>query len=156
MIQFGSQTRKAFAVAGVMGAAVLAGCSGEAIGDSEAPAPSASQGAGPAQTPATNTATGTYVDGTYTAEGAYQTPESIEQIEVTLTLQRGSITDVVVTGDPQRPDSVRYQGEFIEHIADEVVGRSIDEIDVHRVAGSSLTSGGFNMAVEKIRQQAAG
>ena len=37
----------------------------------------------------------------------------------------------------------------------EVVGKSIDEISVSRVAGSSLTSGGFNHAIETIKAEAA-
>jgi hypothetical protein len=34
------------------------------------------------------------------------------------------------------------------------VGKNIDELNVSKVAGSSLTSGGFNQAVEKIKQEA--
>ena len=40
-------------------------------------------------------------------------------------------------------------------IADEVVGVALDDLNVSRVAGSSLTSGGFNQAVESIKEQAA-
>ena len=39
---------------------------------------------------------------------------------------------------------------------DVVVGQDIDEISVSRVAGSSLTSGGFNRAIEEIKAEAAG
>lgn len=98
---------------------------------------------------------GTYADGTYTAEGAYQTPESVESVSVTLTLADGVVTDVTVTGDPQARESEQYQAQFIAGIADEVVGVSIDDLDVDRVAGSSLTSGGFNEAVEAIKEQAS-
>ena len=38
------------------------------------------------------------------------------------------ITDVEVTGDPQKRESEQYQGEFIGGIADVVVGQDIDEI----------------------------
>ncbi|MGO1853500.1 MAG: FMN-binding protein, partial [Microbacteriaceae bacterium] len=99
---------------------------------------------------------GDYVDGTYTAEGSYQTPETVEQISVTLTLEAGVVSDVEVTGDPQARETEQFQGQFIDGIADEVVGVSIDELNVSRVAGSSLTSGGFNGAVEDIKGQAAG
>jgi len=74
---------------------------------------------------------------------------------VTLTVADGLVTDVEVTGDPQARESEQYQGEFIGGIADEVVGKSLDDIEVSRVAGSSLTSGGFNEAVESIKEQAA-
>ncbi|WP_194421933.1 FMN-binding protein [Microbacterium abyssi] len=134
--------RKGAAVAGIAGMLVLAGCSGAA--DAEPPADSGA-----------STGSGTYVDGTYTAEGSYQTPETVEQISVTLTLESGIVADVEVTGDPQARETEQYQGQFIAGIAEEVEGRPIDELDVSRVAGSSLTSGGFNAAVEDIKDQAA-
>lgn len=74
---------------------------------------------------------------------------------MTLTLADGVVTDVEVTGDPQAPETEEYQGQFIAGIADVVEGKSIDELNVSRVAGSSLTSGGFNDAVESIKEQAA-
>lgn len=100
-------------------------------------------------------ATGGYADGTYTAEGAYSTPETLEQISVTVTLEGGVITDVEVVGNPQKSESAEHQAEFIGGIAEVVVGKSIDEIQVSRVAGSSLTSGGFNQAIETIKAEAA-
>ena len=95
--------------------------------------------------------TPSYTDGTYTAEGSYATPESVETISVTVTLEDDVITDVQVTGDPQARESEEYQGKFIGGISDAVVGQDIDEISVSRVAGSSLTSGGFNKAIEDIK-----
>ena len=97
-----------------------------------------------------------YEDGTYTAEGTYSTPESVETISVTVTLENDVITAVEVTGNPSKPESKVYQGKFIGGIADEVVGKDIDEISVSRVAGSSLTSSGFNDAIETIKDDAAG
>ncbi|REJ04300.1 FMN-binding protein [Microbacterium bovistercoris] len=130
-------TRTVTALAGAAGVLLLAGCSGAAdaeSGDSAAPAE--------------------YTDGTYTAEGSYQTPETVEQVSVTLTLTDGVVSDVEVTGDPQASETEQYQGQFIGGIAAEVEGKNIDELEVDRVAGSSLTSGGFNQAVEKIKEQA--
>ena len=60
-----------------------------------------------------------------------------------------------VTGDPQKQESEEYQAKFIGGIAEAVVGQDIDEISVSRVAGSSLTSGGFNQAIEAIKADAA-
>jgi uncharacterized protein with FMN-binding domain len=97
-----------------------------------------------------------YADGTYTAQGTYATPETVETISVTVTLQDDTITAVEVVGDPQKSESEEYQGEFIGGIAAEVVGKDIDQLSVSRVAGSSLTSGGFNSAIEEIKQQAMG
>ncbi|MCK6067714.1 MULTISPECIES: hypothetical protein [Microbacterium] len=125
------------ALAGVVGLAGLSGC-----------ASSGAQAGAPSEDIA-------YTDGTYTAEGSYRTPETTETIEVTITLADDVITAVEVVGDPQAPQSVQYQGRFIGGISDEVVGRDIDEISVSRVAGSSLTSGGFNDALETIKAEAA-
>lgn len=140
-----SFARKGAAVAGVAGLLVLAGCSGDADAEGDAESDAADSG----------TTTGEYTDGTYTAEGSYQTPETVETISVTLTLADGVVTEVEVTGDPQAPETEQFQGQFIDGIDEEVVGVAIDDIDVDRVAGSSLTSGGFNAAVDDIKEQAA-
>ncbi len=128
--------RTGTAFAGLTGALLLVGCSGAA--DAEQP----------------SEANGSYEDGTYTAEGSYQTPETVETVSVTLTLEDSVVTEVEMSGDPQAPETERFQGQFIDGIADEVVGKHLDELDVDRVAGSSLTSGGFNQAVDAIKEQA--
>ena len=95
-----------------------------------------------------------YTDGTYEATGSYQSPNGTESVDVTITLENDVITSVEVVGNGESPDSKRYQGEFIDGIAAEVEGVDIDDISVDRVGGSSLTSGGFNDAVEDIKAQA--
>ena len=137
MIRIPEPARRGAAVASVVGVIALAGCSGTA--EAEAPVGESVD----------------YADGTYTAEGSYQTPETIETISVTLTIEDNAVAAVEVTGDPQARETEQYQGQFIDGIAEEVVGVAIDELDVSRVAGSSLTSGGFNDAVEDIKEQAA-
>ena len=149
-----TSVRTGSALLGIAGLFVLAGCSstGDAAdasnGTEETSGSSSSSSSG-------GDASGTYTDGTYTADGSYQTPETVEEITVTLTLADGVVTEVEVTGDPKAPETERYQGEFIDGIADEVGGTPIDELNVSRVAGSSLTSGGFNDAVASIKEQAA-
>lgn len=144
--------RKGSAVLGVAGLLVLAGCSGST--DAGSPATDGTD-TGSTSSTDSSTASGDYQDGTYTAEGSYQTPETVESISVTLTIADGVVEDVEVTGDPQARESEQYQGQFIDGISDEVVGKSLDDLNVSRVAGSSLTSGGFNQAVESIKEQAA-
>lgn len=97
---------------------------------------------------------GTYADGTYTATGSYVSPGGQESIEVTLTLTSDVVSAVEVVSNADNPNSVRYQGEFISGIEDVVVGVPLDELEVDKVAGSSLTSGGFNQAVETIKGEA--
>ncbi len=93
-------------------------------------------------------------DGTYQAGGGYQSPNGPETIEVSLTITNGVIEEVSVTPGATSSTSKRYQGDFAGGIAAEVVGKSLDEVDVTRVAGSSLTSGGFQEALATIRQDA--
>ena len=147
-----TSVRKGAALAGVAGLLVLAGCSGTADAEDQSTDTGTDSST---ESTDSGAATGDYTDGTYTTDGSYQTPETVEKISVTLTIADGLVEDVEVTGDPQAPETERYQGEFIDGIADEVVGKSLDEIEVSRVAGSSLTSGGFNDAVESIKEQAA-
>ncbi|PTT16180.1 hypothetical protein DBR36_13420 [Microbacterium sp. HMWF026] len=145
------------ALLGVAGIATLAGCAGGATG---AAAPAESAAAPAASSPAStgaaagSSASGTYKDGQYEATGQYATPESVETVDVTLTIAGDTVTAVEVTGDPQAAESRRYQSEFIGGIQDEVVGKKLDEISVSKVAGSSLTSGGFNKAVDAIKTEA--
>ena len=145
--------RKGSAILGVAGLLVLAGCSGNADAESASTDDSGTDTS--TQSSDSGTAGGDYKDGTYTADGSYQTPETVETISVTLTIADGVVEDVEVTGDPQARETEQYQGQFIDGISDEVVGKSLDELNVSRVAGSSLTSGGFNEAVDSIKEQAA-
>jgi uncharacterized protein with FMN-binding domain len=141
--------RAGAALSAVAGVALLAGCA-PASSDAAEDTPTQSD-----STASTGSDAASYADGTYSAEGSYQTPESVETITVTVTLEDDVITAVEVTGDPQKRESEQYQGEFIGGIAEVVEGQDIDEIQVSRVAGSSLTSGGFNDAIEKIKAEAA-
>lgn len=144
--------RAGAAVAAVAGVVLLAGCSpaagdaGEDTGNDTGSSGGSTSG---------DSGSGSYADGTYTADGSYNTPESVETITVTVTLESDVVTAVEVTGDPQKSESEQYQGQFIGGISDVVVGQDIDEISVSRVAGSSLTSGGFNQAIEAIKAEAA-
>lgn len=133
--------RAAFALGGLSVAATLVGCT---------PA-SAPASPGAAEAP---TSTGSYADGEYSATGEYQSPGGAESIEVTVTLGGNVVTEVTVAGNATAGNAVRYQGEFEEGIAAEVVGVNIDELAVDKVAGSSLTSDGFNAAIEQIKADA--
>lgn len=95
-----------------------------------------------------------YKDGTYSADGTYVSPNGTETVGVELTLASGTVTAVNITQHPSNPNTRKFQGEFAGGIASQVVGKSIDELKVSKVAGSSLTSGGFNQAVEKIKSEA--
>ncbi|CAN5301499.1 hypothetical protein BH09ACT5_BH09ACT5_11120 [soil metagenome] len=152
-----STTKNPTAIALLGGLALvgaLAGCS--------TPAPGADSGAadpgspGSSDSPDTPTLAGGYTDGTYTESGSYNAPSGTETVDVTVTLADDVITSVEVVGHATDPQAKQHQGEFASGIAAVVVGKSIDEIKVDRVGGSSLTSGGFNKAIDAIKVDAAG
>lgn len=95
-----------------------------------------------------------YADGTYTADGSYQSPNGTESIGVTLTIADDVVTAVEIETRPTNPTTSQFQSLFAEGIADEVVGVDIDQLDVTVVSGSSLTSGGFREAVATIKADA--
>ncbi|HEY5880015.1 MAG TPA: FMN-binding protein, partial [Nakamurella sp.] len=98
--------------------------------------------------------TSTYTDGTYTATGTYTSPGGTEEVTVTLTIADDVITAATAEGGATRPPSSQYQGEFVDNFAALIIGKDIDEVSLDKVAGSSLTSGGFNAAVETIKSDA--
>lgn len=96
----------------------------------------------------------TYTNGTYTASGTYNSPGGNESLDVTVTLEDDTITSVDIAPGANHPTSVQFQDSFISGIAELVVGVSLDDADVDFVAGSSLTSRGFNQALDEIKGQA--
>jgi len=148
-------------VAGLSLAGTVAGCAPSA----QQPAsqqPTAQETSAAASTPAAPAAGSSaggssaagYQDGTYSADGQYNSPNGLETVGVELTLANGTVSGVQITEHPSNPNTRKFQGEFKSGIAAQIVGKSLDEIKVSKVAGSSLTSGGFNQAVEQIKAQA--
>ena len=102
------QLRVGAAAASVAGIALLAGCSGTTATPTETkaadvettaaatPAPDATADGGAAASDSV------YTDGTYTAEGSYSTPESVEKITVTVAVADDIVTSVKVTGNPHQ------------------------------------------------------
>ena len=131
-------------IAGLSLAGSAAGCApGQATGTpGTSAAPSAAAGSA------------SYKDGTYSADGNYVSPNGTETVGVTVTLAGGAVSDVQITQHPSNPNTRKFQGEFAGGIQSQIVGRNLNEIKVSKVAGSSLTSGGFNQAVEKIKSEA--
>lgn len=142
-------------IAGLSLAGTVAGCAPSAQQPAAQEAPSTtSETAVPGSSALASSGAG-YKDGTYTAEGNYKSPNGTETVGVQLTLANGTVSAVEVTPHPSNPNTKKFQGQFAGGIAEQIVGKSLDEIKVSKVAGSSLTSGGFNQAVEDIKTQAA-
>lgn len=95
-----------------------------------------------------------YKDGTYTQTGDYVSPGGPETVEVTVTLAGGKVSDVTFTGQATRPISKEKQADFAANYKAMVIGKSIDEVELTKVSGSSLTPKGFNDAIEKIKTEA--
>ena len=117
-----------------------------------------------ATTPATSQATDTssnttpsvaHKDGTYDATGTYISPGGQESIAVELTLENNVITTISATPKAASGESSQYQSEFISGYKGLVVGKNINDVKLSRVAGSSLTSTGFNDAIEQIKTESA-
>jgi uncharacterized protein with FMN-binding domain len=105
-------------------------------------------------TSANTTNTATFKDGTYKATGSYTSPGGNESITISVTLKDGVVTDTSATSGANDPTAKQYQNEFIAGYKDQVVGKKINAIKLSRVSGSSLTSQGFNSAIQQIEQQA--
>lgn len=110
----------------------------------------------PAAQAGTPAPSGSYADGEYSASGSYIPPSNqTEEVDVTLTLENNVVTALTVNTSGNNPTSKQYQRKFTSGVQEQVVGRNINELDVHKVAGSSLTSSGFNKALDTIRAEAA-
>jgi len=95
-----------------------------------------------------------YKDGSYTADGAYQSPAGGEGVTVSLTVKNDIVTDAMFSGDATHKKSIAMQAAFAEGFKEQVVGKSLDEVSVGVVNGSSLTGEGFMAAVTKIKSEA--
>ncbi|WP_142060726.1 FMN-binding protein [Pseudarthrobacter sp. B4EP4b] len=145
-------------IAGLSLAGTVAGCAPSAAEGTPA-APGGNAAETSAATPSGGTSSlassgSTYKDGTYSADGNYVSPNGTETVGVELTLAGDTVTGVNITQHPSNPNTRKFQGQFAGGIAAQIVGKNIDELNVSKVAGSSLTSGGFNQAVDKIKQEA--
>lgn len=134
---------------------LTAACGGESD-DSTSESGSSSESTTDAAEDTSSDVATTYTAGDYTAEGSYQTPGGQQSVEVEVTLaEDGTISAVTVTPQADGGNSEQFQKKFAGGIADEVVGTKIDDLDVSKVSGSSLTSGGFNAAIDEIKDEAA-
>ena len=102
----------------------------------------------------TSTSTADYKDGTYKATGSYSSPGGLESIDLTVTIKDGVITDTSLVTNAKSGDAKNYQAEFASAYKGLIVGKDVERVTLSRVAGSSLTSNGFNRALEQIRTDA--
>jgi len=97
----------------------------------------------------------TYKDGEYTETGNYVAPSGPDHLNIKVTLKDNKITNVALATPTTNPTSQHYQGLFVEGLKKEIVGKDISSIpNLSRLNGSSLTAGGFNEALAKIKTDA--
>ncbi|MFT5831666.1 MAG: hypothetical protein ACI9SY_000033 [Candidatus Paceibacteria bacterium] len=90
---------------------------------------------------------------TYVAEASYFTPRRKEHdIAVTVELEGSTIVAANVTYDGGPAATPAHSG-FDGAYAAEVIGQDINDVELSRTGGASLTSVAFNEAVAEIRAQ---
>lgn len=110
----------------------------------------------PEQTGSTNsTSSKTYKDGEYAATGTYTSPGGQESVTVHVTVKDNVVTDTSLDQHANNPDTQEYQADFASGYKQLVVGKPLDSIRLSHVSGSSLTSQGFNAALDRIKDQAS-
>ena len=126
-----TSVRKGAAIVGVAGLLVLAGCSGTADAED-----SSTGDTGTSTHHGVQRSVGRRLDRRLHRRhlhGRRLVPDARDgrgSVSVTLTIADGVVTDVEVTGDPKARETEQYQGQFIDGISDEVVGKSLDDLKV--------------------------
>lgn len=100
------------------------------------------------------TLTSSYKDGTYTATSNYYVPHGYENIQVSLTIKDGVVTDSSITNSESDRDSAAYQEDFASQYKNYVIGKSVSGLKLQVTAGASDTTQGFNDAVSQITAKA--
>lgn len=96
-----------------------------------------------------------YKDGTYSATGTYLSPGGRESIQLTVTIKDGVIASTAIKNNATDLEAKEHQELFSGHYKELIVGKKISEVEsLSRVAGSSLTSNGFNNALSQIKDDA--
>jgi hypothetical protein len=138
--------------------AVLAGCASTTSADTSSrtsvDSSSESSSTGSSATSASDDTT-SYRDGTYSADSTYAAPGGDDEIAVSITVKSNTITALKVTTVAAHDVGIRYAAQFEGTISSVAVGKSLATLSVSNVAGSSLTSEGFNSALATIRTEAA-
>lgn len=97
-----------------------------------------------------------YKDGTYTASANYSVPHGYQNsISVSITVSNGSITAASATHSTSDRESAEYTDVFDSSLSSKVVGQSLSGASFSRIGGASLTTDGFQTALETVMNEAA-
>ena len=144
--------KKMLSAAAAASVMLLTAACGSGSDDAASDPPSAS--ATSSTDDSSNASATAYKDGDYDAEASYSNPAGQSKVKVALTLADNKITKITVTPEAENSTSKQFQTKFASGISAAVVGKSIDELNVSKVSGSSLTSTGFNAAIDDIKADA--
>lgn len=95
-----------------------------------------------------------YKNGIYSVIVDYSTPDGIEKIGVSLTVQNDMVVGSQFTDLSKDKKSKQYNRLFGQNYVSQVNGKPLDSIMLSNVSGASLTTQAFNNAVDQIRVQA--
>jgi uncharacterized protein with FMN-binding domain len=147
------------AMIGMVAAAIVALNHKDSVSNTAAmgttPTSTASPSTSVSTTPAATAASGSYKDGTYTANTSYFTPDGQEDAKLTITIANNIVTASNFSEQALSGEGERYQNRFDSNYKSEVVGQKVSDIQLSRVAGASLTTDGFMQALQQIQQNAA-
>lgn len=146
------------AMIGMVAAAIVALNHKDSVSNTAAmnnSATTASPSTSSSTTPATTTTSGSYKDGTYTANTSYFTPDGQEDAKLTITIANNVVTASDFNEQALSGEGERYQNRFDSNYKSQVVGQKVSDIQLSRVAGASLTTDGFMQALQQIQQNAA-
>lgn len=146
--------KKMLSAAAAASVMLLTAACGSGSDDASSDKPDTSSSSASSSDDTSDASAATYQDGDYDAEGTYSNPSGESKVEVEVTLADNKITEVTVTPMAQNATSKQFQQKFAGGISGEIVGKSLDELNVSKVAGSSLTSSGFNAAIDEIKADA--
>ncbi|MCB9834426.1 hypothetical protein H6792_00130 [Candidatus Nomurabacteria bacterium] len=99
-------------------------------------------------------ASNTYQDGTYQSSQTYRVPGGTASLALELTLSQDIVESMDLTYQASDHESSQYLSRFESQISSKVVGKSLDQISLSRVAGASLTTDAFSLALQDIATEA--
>lgn len=104
----------------------------------------------------TNTKGKPHQSGSYDFDVPYTTPNGhTEKIHLHIDLDGEKITDIKFDHrEASNEVSEERLASFVQYFdAKEYIGKNINELDISRIGGSSLTTGAFKKAIRKIDEQ---